>query len=165
MLKSYAQVFLFINKMHCPYCSYSDTKVIDSRLISEGLQTRRRRECPECGERFTTFESAELLMPKVIKQKNNTREPFNEQKLREGLYRSLEKRPVGDEEIEKLIEDIKKDIRASGEREVPSRLIGEAVMKNLRKIDEVAFIRFASVYRRFEDITEFSEEVEKLTND
>ena len=104
-------------------------------------------------------------MPKVIKQKNNTREPFNEQKLREGLYRSLEKRPVGDEEIEKLIEDIKKDIRASGEREVPSRLIGEAVMKNLRKIDEVAFIRFASVYRRFEDITEFSEEVEKLTND
>lgn len=151
--------------MHCPYCSYSDTKVIDSRLISEGLQTRRRRECPECGERFTTFESAELLMPKIIKQKNNTREPFNEQKLREGLYRSLEKRPVGDEEIEKLIEDIKKDIRASGEREVPSRLIGEAVMKNLRKIDEVAFIRFASVYRRFEDITEFSEEVEKLTND
>ena len=133
--------------MHCPYCSYSDTKVIDSRLISEGLQTRRRRECTECGERFTTFESAELLMPKVIKQKNNTREPFNEQKLREGLYRSLEKRPVGDEEIEKLIEDIKKDIRASGEREVPSRLIGEAVMKNLRKIDEVAFIRFASVYR------------------
>ena len=151
--------------MHCPYCSYSDTKVIDSRLISEGLQTRRRRECPECGERFTTFESAELLMPKVIKQKNNTREPFNKQKLREGLYRSLEKRPVGDEEIEKLIEDIKKDIRASGEREVPSRLIGEAVMKNLRMIDEVAFIRFASVYRRFEDITEFSEEVEKLTKD
>ena len=151
--------------MHCPYCSYSDTKVIDSRLISEGLQTRRRRECTECGERFTTFESAELLMPKVIKQKNNTREPFNEQKLREGLYRSLEKRPVGDEEIEKLIEDIKKDIRASGEREVASRLIGEAVMKNLRKIDEVAFIRFASVYRRFEDITEFSEEVEKLTKD
>ena len=151
--------------MHCPYCSYSDTKVIDSRLISEGLQTRRRRECPECGERFTTFESAELLMPKVIKQKNNTREPFNEKKLREGLYRSLEKRPVGDEEIEKLIEDIKKDIRASGEREVPSRLIGEAVMKNLRKIDEVAFIRFSSVYRRFEDITEFSEEVEKLTKD
>ena len=151
--------------MHCPYCSYSDTKVIDSRLISDGLQITRRRECPDCGERFTTFESAELLMPKVIKQKNNTREPFNEQKLREGLYRSLEKRPVGEEEIEKLIEDIKKDIRASGEREVPSRLIGEAVMKNLKKIDEVAFIRFSSVYRRFEDITEFSEEVEKLSKE
>ena len=104
-------------------------------------------------------------MPKVIKQKNNTREPFNEQKLREGLYRALEKRPVGEEEIETLIEDIKKDIRSSGEREIPSRLIGEVVMQNLRKIDEVAFIRFASVYRRFEDITEFSEEVERLTND
>ena len=91
--------------MHCPYCTYSDTNVIDSRLISEGLQTRRRRECTECGERFTTFETAELLMPKVIKQKDNMREPFNEQKLREGIYRALEKRPVGEEEIEKLIEN------------------------------------------------------------
>ena len=95
--------------MHCPYCTFSDTKVIDSRLIAEGQQIRRRRECPECSERFTTFETAELLMPRVIKQKNNTREPFNEQKLREGLYRALEKRPVGEEEIETLIEDIKKD--------------------------------------------------------
>jgi|TARA_Y100000588_G_scaffold68673_1_gene69989 transcriptional repressor NrdR len=151
--------------MHCPYCGYTDTKVIDSRLIAEGLQTRRRRECPECGERFTTFETAELLMPKIIKQRNNMREPFNEQKLREGLYRALEKRPVGEEEVEKLIEDIKKDIRATGEREVKSRLIGEIIMKRLRGLDEVAFIRFASVYRRFEDITEFSEEVEKLTKD
>ena len=151
--------------MHCPFCSHTDTKVIDSRLIAEGSQTRRRRECPDCGERFTTFESAELLMPKIIKSRDDMREPFNEQKLREGLYRALEKRPVGEEEIEKLIEDIKKDIRASGEREVPSRLIGEAVMKNLRKIDEVAFIRFSSVYRRFEDITEFSEEVEKLSKE
>ena len=151
--------------MHCPYCGYTDTKVIDSRLIAEGLQTRRRRECPQCGERFTTFETAELLMPKIIKQRNNMREPFNEQKLREGLYRALEKRPVGEEEVEKLIEDIKKDIRATGEREVKSRLIGEIIMKRLRGLDEVAFIRFASVYRRFEDITEFSEEVEKLTKD
>ena len=151
--------------MHCPYCSFSDTKVIDSRLIAEGQQIRRRRECPECSERFTTFETAELLMPRVIKQKNNTREPFNEQKLREGLYRALEKRPVGEEEVETLIEDIKKDIRSYGEREVRSRLIGEVIMKRLRRLDEVAFIRFASVYRRFEDITEFSEEVEKLTKD
>ena len=151
--------------MHCPYCGYTDTKVIDSRLIAEGLQTRRRRECPECGERFTTFETAELLMPKIIKQRNNMREPFNEQKLREGLFRALEKRPVWEEEVEKLIEDIKKDIRATGEREVKSRLIGEIIMKRLRGLDEVAFIRFASVYRRFEDITEFSEEVEKLTKD
>jgi transcriptional repressor NrdR len=104
-------------------------------------------------------------MPKVIKSRNNMREPFNEQKLREGLYRALEKRPVGEEEVETLIEDIKKDIRSSGEREVRSRLIGEVIMKRLRRVDEVAFIRFASVYRRFEDITEFSEEVDKLTKD
>ena len=151
--------------MHCPYCNHTDTKVIDSRLIAEGLQTRRRRECPTCGERFTTFETAELLMPKIIKSRNNMREPFNEQKLREGLSRALEKRPVGEEEVETLIEDIKKDIRSSGEREVRSRLVGEVIMKRLRQVDEVAFIRFASVYRRFEDITEFSEEVDKLTKD
>ena len=151
--------------MHCPFCSHTDTKVIDSRLISEGSQTRRRRECPACGERFTTFESAELLMPKVIKSRDNMREPFNEQKLREGLYRALEKRPVGEEEVETLIEDIKKDIISTVEREVRSRLIGEVIMKRLRLLDEVAFIRFASVYRRFEDITEFSEEVEKLAKD
>ena len=151
--------------MHCPFCSHTDTKVIDSRLIAEGSQTRRRRECPDCGERFTTFESAELLMPKIIKSRDDMREPSNEQKLREGLYRALEKRPVGEEEVEPLIEDIKKDIRSYGEREVRSRLIGEVIMKRLRRLDEVAFIRFASVYRRFEDITEFSEEVEKLTKD
>ena len=151
--------------MHCPFCSHTDTKVIDSRLIAEGSQTRRRRECPDCGERFTTFESAELLMPKIIKSRDDMREPFNEQKLREGLYRALEKRPVGEAEVETLIEDIKKDIRSYGEREVRSRLIGEVIMKRLRRLDEVAFIRFASVYRRFEDITEFSEEVEKLTKD
>ena len=151
--------------MHCPYCSHTDTKVIDSRLIAEGTQTRRRRECPSCGDRFTTFETAELLMPKVIKSRNNMREPFNEQKLREGLSRALEKRPVGEEEVETLIEDIKKDIRSTGEREVRSRLIGEIIMKRLRQLDEVAFIRFASVYRRFEDVTEFSEEVEKLAKD
>ena len=151
--------------MHCPFCSHTDTKVIDSRLIAEGSQTRRRRECPDCGERFTTFESAELLMPKIIKSRDDMREPFNEQKLREGLYRALEKRPVGEEEVETLIEDIKKDIRSYGEREVRSILIGEEIMKRLRRLDEVAFIRFASVYRRFEDITEFSEEVEKLTKD
>ena len=151
--------------MHCPYCSHTDTKVIDSRLIAEGLQTRRRRECPTCGERFTTFETAELLMPKIIKSRNNMREPFNEQKLRDGLLKALEKRPVGEEEVETLVEDIKKEIRSSGEREVRSRFIGEVVMKRLRLLDEVAFIRFSSVYRRFEDITEFSEEVERLSKD
>ena len=150
--------------MHCPYCSFSDTKVIDSRLIAEGQQIRRRRECPECSERFTTFETAELLMPRVIKQKNNSREPFDEHKLREGLYRSLEKRPVGEEEIETLVEDIKKDIRSSGEREIPSRLIGEVVMQNLRKIDEVAFIRFASVYRKFNGVKDFIATLQSLKN-
>ncbi|SVC28880.1 uncharacterized protein METZ01_LOCUS281734 [marine metagenome] len=104
-------------------------------------------------------------MPKVIKSKNNMREPFNEQKLREGLLKALEKRPVGEEEVETLVEDIKKEIRSSGEREVRSRFIGEVVMKRLRLLDEVAYIRFSSVYRRFEDITEFSEEVERLSKD
>ena len=104
-------------------------------------------------------------MPKVIKTKNNMREPFNEQKLRDGLLKALEKRPVGEEEVETLVEDIKKEIRSSGEREVRSRFIGEVVMKRLRLLDEVAFIRFSSVYRRFEDITEFSEEVERLSKD
>jgi transcriptional repressor NrdR len=151
--------------MYCPFCSAQDTKVIDSRLVADGSQVRRRRTCNECSERFTTFETAELLMPKVIKSRNNMREPFNEQKLREGLNRALEKRPVGEEEIETLIEDVKKDIRSSGEREVRSRFIGEKIMKRLKQLDEVAFIRFASVYRRFEDVTEFSEEVEKLVKD
>ena len=152
--------------MLCPFCREKDTSVVDSRPTEDGAAIRRRRVCGcERKERFTTFESAELLMPRVIKQKNNTREPFDEHKLREGLYRSLEKRPVSEEQIESLMEDIKKDIRGSGEREIASRFIGEVVMKNLRKLDEVAFIRFASVYRRFEDITEFSEEVERLTKD
>ena len=148
--------------MHCPFCNYTDTKVIDSRLIAEGSQTRRRRECPSCGERFTTFESAELLMPKVIKSRDNMREPFNEEKLREGLNRALEKRPVGEEEIETLIEDIKKDIRSSGERELRSRLIGEVIMKRLRLLDEVAFIRFASVYTNFKEVEEFEAYIGKL---
>ena len=150
--------------MNCPFCNHEETKVIDSRLAGEGRQIRRRRECFDCNERFTTFEGAELVMPRLVKS-DDRREPFDEDKMRASMHRALEKRPVGEEEVETLIEDIKKDIRSSGEREIPSRLIGEVVMQNLRKIDEVAFIRFASVYRRFEDITEFSEEVERLTKD
>ena len=150
--------------MYCPFCSSEETKVVDSRLVAGGSQIKRRRECIDCGERFSTYEEAELVMPKIIKS-NERREPFDEEKLVASLNVALEKRPVGEEEIETLIEDIKKDLRSSGEREIPSRLVGEAVMQNLRKIDEVAFIRFASVYRRFEDITEFSEEVEKLSSD
>tara|TARA_Y100001949_G_scaffold80159_1_gene67776 strand:+ start:591 stop:1043 length:453 start_codon:yes stop_codon:yes gene_type:complete len=150
--------------MKCPFCSYEESKVIDSRLVADSSQIRRRRECSKCNERWTTFELAELLMPKIVKQ-DKSRVPFDEIKLKEGISRSLEKRPVSEEDFETLIEQIKRDIRGFGEREVSSRVIGETVMKHLRKIDEVAFVRFASVYRSFQDPLEFSEEVKKLSND
>ena len=150
--------------MKCPFCSYEESKVIDSRLVADNSQIRRRRECNKCNERWTTFELAELLMPKIIKQ-DKSRVPFDEIKLKEGISRSLEKRPVSEEDFETLIELIKRDIRGFGEREVSSRVIGETVMKHLRKIDEVAFVRFASVYRSFQDPLEFSEEVKKLSNE
>ena len=150
--------------MKCPFCSYEESKVIDSRLVADSSQIRRRRECNKCNERWTTFELAELLMPKIVKQ-DKSRVPFDEIKLKEGISRSLEKRPESEEDFETLIEQIKRDIRGFGEREVSSRVIGETVMKHLRKIDEVAFVRFASVYRSFQDPLEFSEEVKKLSND
>lgn len=147
--------------MYCPFCTAKDTKVIDSRLVSSGHQVRRRRECIECHERFTTFEGAELVMPRVIKQ-DGTREPFNEDKLINGLARALEKRPVSTEQIDEVIHEIKSQIRATGEREVSSHLIGECIMESLKKLDKVAYVRFASVYRSFEDIKEFGEEIAKL---
>lgn len=147
--------------MHCPFCSAYDTKVIDSRLVSGGDQVRRRRECLTCSERFTTFESAELVMPRVVKS-NGAREPFNEDKLRAGLTRALEKRPVSMEMLETMMNRIQHDLRATGERELPSRTVGETVMKELKKIDQVAYVRFASVYRDFQDISEFSEEIARL---
>ena len=150
--------------MKCTFCSYEESKVIDSRLVADSSQIRRRRECNKCNERWTTFELAELLMPKIVKQ-DKSRVPFDEIKLKEGISRSLEKRPVSEEDFETLIEQIKRDIRGFGEREVSSRVIGETVMKHLRKIDEVAFVRFASVYRSFQDPLEFSEEVKKLSNE
>ena len=150
--------------MKCPFCSYEESKVIDSRLVADSSQIRRRRECNRCNERWTTFELAELLMPKIVKQ-DKSRVPFDEIKLKEGISRSLEKRPVSEEDFETLIEQIKRDIRGFGEREVSSRVIGETVMKHLRKIDEVAFVRFASVYRSFQDPLEFSEEVKKLSSE
>ena len=150
--------------MKCPFCSYEESKVIDSRLVADSTQIRRRRECNKCNERWTTFELAELLMPKIVKQ-DKSRVPFDEIKLKGGISRSLEKRPVSEEDFETLIEQIKRDIRGFGEREVSSRVIGETVMKHLRKIDEVAFVRFASVYRSFQDPLEFSEEVKKLSNE
>lgn len=147
--------------MHCPFCSADDTKVIDSRLVAEGGQVRRRRECLSCKERFTTYEVAELLMPRVIKS-DGSREPFDEEKLRAGLQRALEKRPVSVEEVEASISQIKHVLQVMGEREVASRTIGEAVMDRLREIDQVAYVRFASVYRSFQDISEFRAELDRL---
>lgn len=147
--------------MHCPFCSAEDTKVIDSRLVVQGDQVRRRRECLSCSERFTTYEVAELMMPKLIKQ-NGDREPFNEDKLRAGILRALEKRPVGVEEIEATITGIKHALQATGERELKSRVVGEMVMDALRELDDVAYVRFASVYRSFQDLSEFKAEIERM---
>jgi transcriptional repressor NrdR len=149
--------------MHCPFCGADDTKVIDSRLVADGDQVRRRRECQSCGERFTTFETAELVMPRVVKR-DGTREPFNEEKLRSGMQRALEKRPVSTEEIEAGLSRIMHRLRATGEREVPSRTVGEEVMRELRSMDAVAYVRFASVYRDFQDVSEFQEEIRRLTS-
>ncbi len=147
--------------MHCPFCSAEDTKVIDSRLVAEGDQVRRRRECLTCGERFTTFETAELVMPRIIKR-GGIREPFNEDKLRAGLLRALEKRPVSTEQIEAGINHIMHRLRSTGERELPSLAVGEEVMKELRRMDAVAYVRFASVYRDFQDVSEFQTEIARL---
>ena len=150
--------------MHCPFCGAVDTRVIDSRLVSEGNHVRRRRECVTCEDRFTTYESAELVMPRIIKQ-GGIREPFNEDKLLAGLTKALEKRPVGIEKVEEAINRIKTTLRATGEREIPSRDVGEEVMKELRELDEVAFVRFASVYRSFKDPNEFRQEIDRLSQD
>ena len=147
--------------MLCPFCSTHETKVIDSRLVAEGQQVRRRRECASCKERFTTFEGAELVMPRVVKR-DGSREPFNEDKLRAGLLRSLEKRPVSTEAIEACILSLKSSLRATGERELQSNYLGNLIMAALKDLDQVAYVRFASVYRSFEDIKEFGEAIAKL---
>lgn len=147
--------------MRCPFCGADDTRVIDSRLSQEGDQVRRRRECTECRERFTTFETVELTLPRVVKS-NGYREPFREEKLRAGMLRALEKRPVESECVEAAISRIEKKLLGTGEREVPSRLIGESVMSELAGLDHVAYIRFASVYRSFQDVNEFKEVIDHL---
>jgi transcriptional repressor NrdR len=147
--------------MYCPFCRTQDTKVIDSRLASEGNQVRRRRECLACGERFTTFESAQLVMPRIIKS-NGAREPFNEKKLSAGVMRALEKRPVNADSVDAALSRIQHRLRASGERELQSRLLGDWVMHELRELDQVAYVRFASVYRSFEDVMAFREEIDRL---
>ena len=150
--------------MYCPFCGANDTKVIDSRLVTNGDQVRRRRECLLCEERFTTFETAELVLPRLIKQ-DGSRQPFDEEKFRAGMLRALEKRPVSLERLEEAVASIKRKLRANGEREVQSLVVGELVMNELKKLDEVAYIRFASVYRRFQDLNEFRKEIDLMASD
>ena len=149
--------------MYCPFCGANDTKVIDSRLVANGDQVRRRRECLLCEERFTTFETADLILPRLIKQ-DGSRQPFDEDKLRAGMLRALEKRPVSLERLEEAVARIKRKLRATGEREVQSLVVGELVMSELKKLDEVAYIRFASVYRRFQDLDECRKEIDLMAS-
>tara|TARA_B100001105_G_scaffold21699_1_gene15472 strand:- start:22 stop:528 length:507 start_codon:yes stop_codon:yes gene_type:complete len=147
--------------MYCPFCGDQETKVVDSRLAGDGYQIRRRRECTGCAERFTTFESAEFVLPKLVKT-DESREPFDETKLRSGILKATEKRPISSEEIEELISRVIRKVQKMGEREIQSRLLGEIVIEELREIDEIAFVRYASVYRRFQDVEEFEKEIESL---
>ncbi|XOV83591.1 MAG: transcriptional regulator NrdR [bacterium] len=150
--------------MHCPFCRADDTKVIDSRLVADGDAVRRRRECQVCGERYTTFETAELVMPRLIKR-DGSRVPFDDAKLKTSLTKALEKRPVSVDQIETALTHIKTRLRATGEREIPSLQVGEEVMQELRALDPVAYVRFASVYRDFQDVSEFTEEIRKLVKE
>ena len=147
--------------MRCPFCGAQDTKVIDSRLSGEGDQVRRRRECTVCSERFTTYEKVELNLPRVVKS-DGSRVPFDGAKLRAGMTRALEKRPVSTEQLEAAINHITRALMARGDVEVSSRYVGELVMEELKALDQVAYVRFASVYRQFEDVHAFREEIERL---
>ena len=149
--------------MHCPFCSAPDTKVIDTRLVSDGEHVKRRRECLSCHERFTTFEKPELIMPNVIKR-DGVRQAFSEDKLRKGMKHALEKRPVSTEKVEEAINRIISNIRATGEREIEAQFIGQCVMDELKTLDAVAYIRFASVYSSFEDLQDFAKAIAGLTN-
>ncbi|STX29540.1 transcriptional repressor of nrd genes [Legionella beliardensis] len=150
--------------MYCPFCHAEETKVIDSRLVTEGAQVRRRRQCLLCHERFTTFETAELIMPLIVKR-DGRREPFNIDNLRSGMQRALEKRPVSVDSIEAAIANIMQDIRRRGEREIEASLVGELVMKQLYNLDHVAYVRFASVYKRFKDISDFRQAIDEMKDD
>ena len=150
--------------MHCPFCHEEDTKVIDSRLVADGAQVRRRRQCLVCHERFSTFETAELIMPLIIKR-DGRREPFHVENLRGGMLRALEKRPVSVDALEDAIVAIMQNIRRRGDREVDSRLVGEWVMEHLYRLDHVAYVRFASVYKRFKDISEFRQTIDQMKDE
>ncbi len=147
--------------MWCPFCNHTETRVVDSRLASDGMQTRRRRECARCGSRFNTYESPSLKAPNVIKS-DGSRVPFDEEKLRSGMLKALEKRPVETGEVEQAIGNLVRKIRTLDDAELPSKKIGEWVMHELSRLDQVAYVRFASVYRRFEDVQAFLKEIERL---
>ena len=150
--------------MHCPFCQHVDTRVIDSRVSEDGAQIRRRRECEACGERFSTLETVELKLPVIVKS-DGRRDGFDARKLRQGFDRALQKRPVSEEQIEAAVRAVVHQLRMTTEREVASRRIGEFVMGELRKLDHVAYVRFASVYRSFEDVADFREELDRLERD
>ena len=147
--------------MRCPYCSSIDNKVVDSRMGKEGDSIRRRRECLKCEGRFTTYERVEEVLPSVIK-KDGRREPFDRLKILNGLKKACEKRPISTEMLEKTVEEIEKSLQEKGLKEIPSTVIGEEVMERLHKLDEVAYVRFASVYRSFRDINEFMSELKDI---
>ena len=150
--------------MKCPYCGYSESKVIDSRPADENSSIRRRRECLSCGKRFTTFETVESR-PKVVVKKDGSRQSFDRRKVLGGMIRACEKRPVPLAELEKIAEEIEQDLQNSMEREISTEAIGEKVMERLRNVDQVAYVRFASVYRQFKDIDTFMTELNKLLAD
>ena len=150
--------------MHCPFCQHDDTRVIDTRVVEEGMAIRRRRECGQCGERFNTYESADLKMPTLVKS-NGRREAFEERKLRTSFERAVQKRPVTGEQIDAAVHAIMHRLLKHTDREIASRQLGILVMDELKKIDHVAYVRFASVYRKFQDIEEFREEIARLERD
>lgn len=147
--------------MLCPFCSHAENKVLDKRDANEGKATRRRRECLNCQKRFTTYERLESN-PIIIVKRNGTREQFDREKIKRGIQRSCEKRPISNEQIEKLIDEVESELKSTDNAEVKSRVIGELVMEKLKSLDEVAFVRFASVYRQFKDIKTFQSELKKL---
>ena len=147
--------------MNCPFCSKPNTRVMDSRLATDGSQVKRRRECADCKGRFTSFETAELSLPRIIKT-DGMREKFIDNKLRQGLLKALEKRPVKSEVIDEIIQRINLQLMSDGLKEIPSSQLGEMLMDELRTVDQVAYVRFASVYRSFQDVNAFQKEIDKL---
>ena len=150
--------------MRCPFCHHPDDKVVDSREGRDGSSTRRRRECLACGRRFTTYERVDAVMPMIVK-KDGRREPYDREKVLLGLHKACEKRPISADTIEEVAADVERRVQEAGAREVPSSLVGEAVMSSLKELDDVAYVRFASVYKSFRDIDEFMSELESIVKE